>query len=341
MTQENKMIVLSDTREAAARLSPVPFSEGWAGSELAASELPPVEARLWRATGSGDAVWRAEVAAPPELAAWSHVVAVAVAGRSQFDALRELGTGAVSLPGGVVGVAGTGSGFHGQRGRSWRTARGNLHLSVVCDPELAAASCGLAMTALPAVATVEALRRLGPWRAEPQIKWVNDVVMAGRKVGGVLTATQSLGGRLSALVLGIGLNVRCSPQVPSSVFVPEVGNLADLAAAEPPSLRLCLAACLERISHWLGRTRESGPGPLLDAYRRYSLVLGREVCVWRDDLPGSTRWEDLPEPAHQGRVAAIADDLTLRLSGQNVGVGRGRLALRESLPSPGSANPAD
>jgi BirA family biotin operon repressor/biotin-[acetyl-CoA-carboxylase] ligase len=42
------------------------------------------------------------------------------------------------------------------------------------------------------------------------VKWPNDVLLAGRKVAGVLAELQALGERVETLVLGIGVNVNVS-----------------------------------------------------------------------------------------------------------------------------------
>jgi len=335
MPEQNTLILLAESAGVAAALAPVPGAGrsggpeagGGAGREMPSASLPGAEARLWRATGRGDRVWREVVAAPAALAGWSHVVLVAAADHSQFDALREMATTREPWPGPVACVAAGGRGFHGHRGRDWVTEPGNLHLSVACVPDLDAASCGLSMTALPAVAACEALRDLGSWRAVPGIKWVNDLLIAGAKVGGVLTATQATGGRLTGLVLGCGINVTRTPFVEPSAFVPVVASLPDLTAGSPPSLRACLAAFLERIAAQLAEVRAAGPGSLLAAYREHSIVVGREIGVWPEGTTPARRVADLPPPHRRGRVEAIADDLSLRLVGQSEPVLSGRLAI--------------
>jgi BirA family biotin operon repressor/biotin-[acetyl-CoA-carboxylase] ligase len=42
------------------------------------------------------------------------------------------------------------------------------------------------------------------------VKWPNDVLLAGRKVAGVLTELQTIGEMIEALVLGIGVNLNVS-----------------------------------------------------------------------------------------------------------------------------------
>ncbi len=78
---------------------------------------------------------------------------------------------------------------------------------------------------LPVVALVDAVRAVTGGALRPGIKWVNDVLVDGRKIGGVLTSTQTQGDRVSAVLLGIGLNVATAPPVPPTPFVP-LGRLS-------------------------------------------------------------------------------------------------------------------
>jgi len=93
----------------------------------------------------------------------------------------------------------------GSRGRSWHSPLGGLWLSVVrrtTGPapgiELLSLRAGLASAAvldgLPAVAPV-------------QLKWPNDLMVHGRKAGGLLTEARWQGDRLQWVAIGLGLNV--------------------------------------------------------------------------------------------------------------------------------------
>jgi biotin-[acetyl-CoA-carboxylase] ligase BirA-like protein len=320
------MIVLADSPLSARELAPIDLGDA-AAAAVTIDALSPHEAELWRIAGCGARVVRYEREAPSALAYFSHAVVVDAASGSQFDALRSPAWNPRGGTPAVACVAGTGSGFHGHRGRAWATAPGNLHLSLACDPELDVAPCGLALTALPAVAVVETLATLGPWRGAPAIKWVNDVWIAGRKVGGVLTATHALRGRQTRLVLGIGLNVARAPAVVADRFVPMVGALPELALGRPPSLRACFAGVLTRVAAWLARLRAEGPAALLDAYRATSLVIGQDVEIWAEEPLAHGRAAQTAEPLYRGKVVGIDDDLALRLADQPEPVRRGRLAL--------------
>ena len=331
------MILLTDVPESsAALLAFMPRARGDRcacavvaprPAAVAQSELTATEARLWTRFGNDRPVSRCELELSGPAAHWTYLVVIGDAPTSQFDGLREMAAEPEGLPAATVCVALRGQGFHGHRGRPWSTEAGNLHLSLACDPGVAAADCGLAMTALPAVATYEALHGLLPSLPGLGIKWVNDLLIDEAKVAGVLTATQSLAGRLSAAVFGIGVNVGRSPEVAPTLFVPQVTSLQDQPGCERFVLPALLAAVLEATARRLAELPQQGPDPLLAAYRQASLVIGRRVRIWAEGLPDTNDAAELPPPLAEGEVLSIGADLTLSLAGHSVPVDRGRLAF--------------
>ena len=316
------MLLLSDCPERLAGLARV---EG--GSEVGVESLSPDDRALWRALGTGRRLWRGSARDPGPPGFWSRALIVAEAPSSQFDALRVSLADGLGLPGPTACVALTGRGFHGQRGRPWSSAPGNLHLCAVFpEPGLAAGELP-SLPMLPVVALVDAIRALTGESLRPGIKWVNDVLVDGRKVGGVLTATQTQGDRVNAVLLGIGLNVATAPPVPPTPFVPLVGCLADAGARS--TWDAAAAAVLTALGRRLSELVDSGPGPLLDAYRAASLVIGREVCVFPDSEPGEATAGRRSAPVLRGTVRGIAADLSLILEGVDAPVARGRLAFAE------------
>lgn len=98
----------------------------------------------------------------------------------------------------------------GRRARTWDSPRGQgLYLSVLFRPS-GPVSDATRWTLAGAVAAGAACRELGA--AAVEIKWPNDLVCAGRKLGGVLAEMRSQGGQATELVLGIGINLSQRPE---------------------------------------------------------------------------------------------------------------------------------
>jgi biotin-(acetyl-CoA carboxylase) ligase len=156
---------------------------------------------------------------------------------------------------------------------------------------------------------------------------VNDVVVEGRKVGGVLTASQTQADRVDAILLGIGLNVATAPPVPPTPFVPAVACLA--GAGVPVTWEDAASAVLEALARRMAAVVRDGPTALLEAYRDASVVIGREVYVFPDPEHGETPAGSRSSPVRRGIVRGIAADLSLVLEGFEAPVASGRLAFAE------------
>lgn len=243
---------------------------------------------------------------------------------SQYDLLRQIEL----PPGGTACLALAGDNFHGQHGRPWQALRGNLHLCLKTDLDLPAAACGRALVMLPAVAVMEVLRAVGVPSGRAGIKWVNDILLHGRKVAGVLTSARAVEGRLVSVVFGIGLNVAAVPALAPAPPFPGYGCLAEALDGPVPALGRLLDGFLAVTDRLLETLAVHGPEPILAAYRGASLVLGRRVEIIPDPQPASA---SSGEPGVRGRVLEILPDLSLRLEGVAEPVTSGRLAL---LPDP-------
>jgi BirA family biotin operon repressor/biotin-[acetyl-CoA-carboxylase] ligase len=93
----------------------------------------------------------------------------------------------------------------GRRGRRWHSAPGaglTFSLAVALRRPLRELA---ALPLVAGVAVARALHLLGVARAA--LKWPNDIVVDGAKLGGILVETKSAGGVVKA-VIGVGINLR-------------------------------------------------------------------------------------------------------------------------------------
>ena len=120
------------------------------------------------------------------------------------------------------------TGGRGTRGRSWHAPRnGALLLSSVLRP-----GPGIgppALTRIAGLALCWGLR--SSTDLEVKIKWPNDAVIDGKKIGGVLVET--IGTRPSAAIIGIGANLNFSGaeidagETPVTTVLDETGRSCD------------------------------------------------------------------------------------------------------------------
>jgi BirA family transcriptional regulator, biotin operon repressor / biotin---[acetyl-CoA-carboxylase] ligase len=109
---------------------------------------------------------------------------------------------------GTVLVAEEQTAGRGQAGNRWVAERGaNLTFSVLLRPNFIDASQQFYLNMAVGLAVRNAILDThgAQWRVD--VKWPNDVMVAGKKVSGILIENQVQGQRLSQSVVGIGLNV--------------------------------------------------------------------------------------------------------------------------------------
>ncbi len=154
----------------------------------------------------------------------------------------------------------------GRRGRTFHSPEGGLYLSILLHPQTPVNPGEI--TCRAAVAAARAVESLCDLPIA--IKWVNDLYLNHRKVAGILAeGVLSPAGELTAIVLGIGINVK------SCRFPDELESIATSLGNEGASVhREDLAAAF--LNEW--ERVESDPD-FMDESRRRSMVLGKEVTV--------------------------------------------------------------
>jgi BirA family biotin operon repressor/biotin-[acetyl-CoA-carboxylase] ligase len=164
----------------------------------------------------------------------------------------------------------------GRLGRSWQSPSGSgLYFSMILRPRLEpedlpkiTLAAGLAVCS--AIEKVSGLSLL--------IKWPNDILLDGRKLGGILSEVADLqneSGR-PAVVLGVGLNIN----TPRSAFPADLQDkaayLSVYAGREYPRGEI-LAAIVVEIKKIVERFEREGFVMILEEWRRRDASLGREL----------------------------------------------------------------
>ena len=170
-------------------------------------------------------------------------------------------------PEGTTLMAERQTGGRGRRGRTFCSPQGGLYLSTLLRPT-APIHPGL-VTCLAAVAAARAIESLCDLWVE--IKWVNDLYLNDRKVAGILAeGVLDPGGALTAVVLGIGINL-------TGTLPEELATIATTLEAEGVALsREDLAAAF--LNEW-ERVQTAPVEEGMSEYRKRSLIIEREVTV--------------------------------------------------------------
>ncbi len=167
----------------------------------------------------------------------------------------------------------------GRAGKSaWLTpANTSIALSALLRPRLEPSSLAM-LSAMAAVAAVDAIR--AETALDATLKWPNDVLVGGRKVGGILVESALAGSRVRYAIVGMGINVNFQAT--------SLGPLPD--AAIPPTTLLDAAGApvdRERLSSRLLGDLDRGYvliqshrlPEILARYRERLSTLGRQVRI--------------------------------------------------------------
>jgi BirA family biotin operon repressor/biotin-[acetyl-CoA-carboxylase] ligase len=187
----------------------------------------------------------------------------------------------------------------GRQGRDWCSPAGlGLYLSLILRPDIALAQVPqlTMLTALGAARTIESETNL-----PANVKWPNDIILRGRKIGGVLSEArprEENPQRVEYAIVGIGLNVNFAREdLPRDVKI-----AATSLYMETGHVRL-----LEDVISSLLRETET-------VYNEYSCGDWQELraeFARRDILQGQTVRVEAAGETYRGEANGIDDDGTL------------------------------
>lgn len=159
----------------------------------------------------------------------------------------------------------------GRRGRRWQASPGaSLTFSLLWRMPPGTPLQGLSLVVGLAVA--EALESLQPLAV--QLKWPNDILLAGRKLGGILI--EAVPGASAGLVIGIGLNLQRDDAWQAEI-TQAFTALAD--AGTPPPREILLAALLVRLASLLDRFTHAGFPAFQADWQNRNALAGQAVEI--------------------------------------------------------------
>ena len=178
---------------------------------------------------------------------------------------------------GTVVVAQEQTAGRGRFGRSWVSRGGqDLTFSVLLYPSRTA-SAGIGIAA--SVAVMRAVRQVTD--LSPSLKWPNDVLLAGKKVCGILIETALQEYEVRYAILGLGINVNSDPAAD-----PEIAPVATSLARELGH-QVSREALLEAVLLELGRVycQVTGWAETWEAWHASLETLGKRVQVrWGEQV---------------------------------------------------------
>lgn len=211
----------------------------------------------------------------------------------------------------------------GQRGRAWNSLpdaslcatfyfRHGLDLPTEMGAVALLAGVAVAATVRFRAATAASTADIG-------LKWPNDVLIDGKKAGGILIeTTHTPKGRVVALI-GIGLNIGAGAFPPELAANATTLEIAGIAVTDLPTLAADLAEALREQADLFLHT---GRTDLVTRWRQWDRTAGRRFHTERDGLPITGIAEGIGE----------SGQLLLRLPDGNLLATDSASTLREDLP---------
>ena len=166
----------------------------------------------------------------------------------------------------------------GRQGRTWVSEKDSgLYFSIILRPKIELRFLPL-IPLMTGVAVYDTLKELG---LNPELKWVNDILVGEKKICGILAETIETA-RGPAVIVGIGINIK------SSNFVDEIADTATSIMAETGKeiTGAELAAALTPyLSYFYGILNDDGgTAEILGHWRRRSSYFsGKNVLVTLSD----------------------------------------------------------
>lgn len=180
-------------------------------------------------------------------------------------------------PEGTVVLAEEQTGGKGRVGRSFYSPSGKgIYLSVVLRPACKAESL-MHLTCAVGVAVCDAIdQALG---IRPGIKWINDLVLGNKKLGGILTELSIQNGIAEYAIVGIGIN--CLGKTED--FPPEIRDIAT-SLQDHLNAPVDTEALIAEIIHSLWDMRKNlFSRNFMAAYEKDCITLGKEICLLQND----------------------------------------------------------
>lgn len=204
----------------------------------------------------------------------------------------------------------------GRRGRRWLAPfASGLCLSVNWTFRDAPAALG-ALSLAAGVAVMRALHRLGFHGLA--LKWPNDIVHGGRKLGGILIDLRGEAAGPAYVVVGVGINLRLPAAVKEALAAEglEASDLAQIGSL--PGRSLAVSALINELALALEEFGARGMSAFADEWRGADALANRPVRVLQGErtLEGLARGVDadgaLLLDAGDGRQRILSGEVSVR-----------------------------
>lgn len=222
---------------------------------------------------------------------------------------------AFNLEDGSVLIAEEQTGGRGRLGRQWISPDGKgIWMSIVLKPELDPYKVSK-ITLIGVVAVFNALKNIG---IDSQIKWPNDILINGKKVGGILTEMSSELNMIDYIIMGIGINANLDKEdFPQDLK--NKGTSLKIEIKREINRKELTAKILNELEKLYIEFKENGDiGEIIPILRENTITLGKEILVIRGKTERIGKAIDIDEQGElvvefqSGRENIISGQVSIR-----------------------------
>ncbi|MBX9721214.1 MAG: biotin--[acetyl-CoA-carboxylase] ligase [Candidatus Obscuribacterales bacterium] len=189
-----------------------------------------------------------------------------------------------AAPEGVIVLARMQNGGRGRLGRSWLSVKdAGIFLSIILRPPLDQSVLPL-ISFVAGVAAAEAIENTVGMKIG--LKWVNDLVYEGKKIGGILAEmpaarqanTERGDGVIlpPAVILGMGINLALSADLIPEELIGKVESLDNICGKKIDANYLLSEFC-NSLENQYKHLLHSAPELVLEQWKKYSATLGKRI----------------------------------------------------------------
>ncbi|WP_283757378.1 biotin--[acetyl-CoA-carboxylase] ligase [Roseofilum casamattae] len=189
-------------------------------------------------------------------------------------------------PSGTAVVAAEQTAGRGQWGRSWSSASGGLYLSWSISPNLPLEKA-LLLTISSAWGIATVLGRYCKPEIPIQIKWPNDLILASRKLGGILTETRIHQQTIAQGVIGVGINWSNAVPEPGISLKRVLENRTVMSGFAISSLEELLALTLRGLMYGEWAIANGQGERVVAGYNQRLIHVGQSISI--DETTGIIR----------------------------------------------------
>ncbi len=194
----------------------------------------------------------------------------------------------------------------GRMGREWVSEEGNLYVSILLSPGCDLSVCGQ-LSFVTAIAVIETLQPLLLEGGDLRCKWPNDILLNGKKLGGILLESFETSGNNAAnseitrwVVVGLGVNIDSCPR---DTDIP--ATYLKSGGVEIVSAKIVLSRFIHHFITWYDIWSKKGFAPVRREWMTHAYGVGQEARVVLPNEEYSGVFESLDT---KGRMVLVTEN---------------------------------